>query len=85
MDGFDGLRMVGLVLMLVILFCCAIFMVTAVVVFFKMAIEDYLWERNYRKQRFTQDPDQYLTYFSIRDNFKRPYEEEQRVPTKRKV
>lgn len=51
MDGFDGLRVVGLVLMLVILFCFAILMVAAVVVFFKMAIEDYLWERNYRKER----------------------------------
>ena len=56
MDGFDGLRVVALVLILVILFCFAIFMVAAVVVFFKMAIEDYLWERNYRKQRFARDP-----------------------------
>lgn len=57
MDGFDGLRVVALVLILVILFCLAIFMVAAVVVFIKMAIEDYLWERNYRKQRSAQDPD----------------------------
>lgn len=78
MDGFDGLRVVALVLILVILFCFAIFMVAAVVVFIKMAIEDYLWERNYRKQRSAQD-------LVVRDIFKHPYEEEQRVPTKRKV
>lgn len=58
MDCFNGLRMVGLVLMLVILFCCAIFMVAAVAVFFVGAIEDYLRKRKYRKQRFAQDPDQ---------------------------
>lgn len=51
MDGFDELRMVALVLMLVILFCFAIFMVAAVVVFFKTVIENYLWKREYRKER----------------------------------
>lgn len=51
----DGLRMVALVLMLIILFCWAIFMVCAVVVFFKTVIEDYLWEREYRKERERRD------------------------------
>ena len=51
----DGLRMVALVLMLIILFCFAIFMVAAVVVFFKTVIEDYLWEREYRKERERRD------------------------------
>lgn len=55
MDGFDGLRMVALVLILVILFCFAIFMIVAVVVFFKTVIEDYLWEREYREERKRQE------------------------------
>lgn len=55
MDGLDGLRMVALVLMLVILFCLAIFMVAAVVIFFKTLIDDYLWEREYRKERKRQE------------------------------
>ena len=55
MDGFDGLRMVALVLILVILFCFAIFMIAAVVVFFKTVIEDYLWEREYREERKRQE------------------------------
>lgn len=51
----DGLRMLALVLMLVIMFCFAIFMVVGVVALFKMLIEDYLWEREYRKERKRRD------------------------------
>ena len=51
----DVLRMLALVFMLIILFCWAIFMVCAVVVFFKTVIEDYLWEREYRKERKRRD------------------------------
>lgn len=51
----DGLRMTALVLTLIILFCFAIFMVCAVVFFFKAIIEDYLWEREYRKERKRQE------------------------------
>ena len=51
----DGLRMVALVLMLIIIFCFAIVMVVGVVALFKAIIEDYLWEREYRKERNRRD------------------------------
>lgn len=50
-----GLRMVALVLMLIVIFCFAILMVTAVVILFKTMIEEYLWEREYRKERDRRD------------------------------
>lgn len=51
----DGLRMLGLVLLLIISFGLAILIVTAVVILFKPVIEDYLWEREYRKERERRD------------------------------